>query len=68
MQDRIFSSSRSRSALAWSAEKWAAPDNGRGSSPPAGPSWPGRLWRADAQTWTESDLPILDAARLRLGD
>ncbi len=27
-----------------------------------------RLRRADAQAWTESDLPILDAARLRLGD
>ncbi|MFJ2023947.1 RNA polymerase recycling motor ATPase HelR [Streptomyces sp. NPDC087897] len=27
-----------------------------------------RLQRADAQAWTESDLPILDAARQRLGD
>ncbi|WP_405634541.1 AAA family ATPase [Streptomyces sp. NBC_01178] len=27
-----------------------------------------RLQRADARAWTESDLPILDAARQRLGD
>ncbi len=27
-----------------------------------------KLQRADAQAWTESDLPILDAARQRLGD
>ncbi len=26
------------------------------------------LQRADAQAWTEADLPFLDAARLRLGD
>ncbi|MBE1877263.1 HelD family protein [Myceligenerans pegani] len=28
----------------------------------------GRLQRPDAQAWTTSDLPLLDAARLRLGD
>ena len=27
-----------------------------------------RLQRADAQRWTVSDLPLLDAARMRLGD
>jgi DNA helicase IV len=28
----------------------------------------GRLQRADAQAWTDADLPLLDAARFRLGD
>ena len=27
-----------------------------------------KLQRADAQAWTVSDLPLLDAARQRLGD
>jgi superfamily I DNA/RNA helicase len=27
-----------------------------------------RLQRADAQAWTDADLPLLDAARFRLGD
>ncbi|MFD7168230.1 RNA polymerase recycling motor ATPase HelR [Streptomyces violascens] len=35
---------------------WLAPDDVR------------RLRRADAKAWTVSDLPLLDAARLRLGD
>ncbi|WP_030482803.1 RNA polymerase recycling motor ATPase HelR [Nocardioides aequoreus] len=35
---------------------WLAPDDVR------------RLQRADPQAWTTSDLPLLDAARLRLGD
>ncbi|MFJ6723783.1 RNA polymerase recycling motor ATPase HelR [Streptomyces sp. NPDC091281] len=35
---------------------WLAPDEVR------------RLQRADAQAWTVSDLPLLDAARQRLGD
>ncbi|MGW2217177.1 RNA polymerase recycling motor ATPase HelR [Nonomuraea sp. NPDC001684] len=35
---------------------WLAPDEIR------------RLQRADAQSWTVSDLPLLDAARQRLGD
>ncbi|MFI6471399.1 RNA polymerase recycling motor ATPase HelR [Streptomyces sp. NPDC050516] len=35
---------------------WLAPDDVR------------RLRRADAKDWTVSDLPLLDAARLRLGD
>jgi hypothetical protein len=35
---------------------WLAPDDVR------------RLRRADAQAWTVSDLPLLDAARQRLGD
>ncbi|GAA2338866.1 DNA helicase [Streptomyces caniferus] len=35
---------------------WLAPDDIR------------RLQRTDAQAWTESDLPLLDAARQRLGD
>ncbi|CAL9324061.1 RNA polymerase recycling motor ATPase HelR [Streptomyces sp. SudanB182_2057] len=35
---------------------WLAPDEVR------------RLRRADAQAWTVSDLPLLDAARQRLGD
>ncbi|GAA2440030.1 RNA polymerase recycling motor ATPase HelR [Streptomyces mauvecolor] len=35
---------------------WLAPDDVR------------RLRRADATAWTVSDLPLLDAARLRLGD
>ena len=35
---------------------WLSPDEVR------------RLQRADAQAWTVSDLPLLDAARQRLGD
>ncbi|CAN5201447.1 hypothetical protein BH20ACT5_BH20ACT5_24330 [soil metagenome] len=35
---------------------WLSPDDVR------------RLQRADAQSWTVSDLPLLDAARQRLGD
>ncbi|GGU10885.1 DNA helicase [Streptomyces violascens] len=35
---------------------WLAPDDVR------------KLRRADAKAWTVSDLPLLDAARLRLGD
>jgi hypothetical protein len=35
---------------------WLAPDDVR------------KLRRADARAWTVSDLPLLDAARLRLGD
>ena len=35
---------------------WLSPDEVR------------KLQRADAQAWTVSDLPLLDAARQRLGD
>ena len=37
-------------------------------APWLGPDEVRRLKRADAQAWTASDLPLLDAARLRLGD
>ena len=40
----------------------------RKCAPWLGPDEVRRLQRADAQAWTVSDLPLLDAARQRLGD
>ena len=37
-------------------------------APWLGPDDVRKLQRADAQAWTVSDLPLLDAARQRLGD
>src|SRR5262249_39954521 len=47
---------------------WAAPAYLRMCAPWLGPDDVRRLQRADAQAWTTSDLPLLDAARQRLGD
>jgi DNA helicase IV len=47
---------------------WSVPAYLRMSAPRLGPSDVRKLQRADAQAWTVSDLPLLDAARQRLGD
>ncbi|MFD5539882.1 RNA polymerase recycling motor ATPase HelR, partial [Streptomyces sp. NPDC127079] len=47
---------------------WSVPAYLRMCAPWLGPDDVRRLRRADAQAWTVSDLPLLDAARQRLGD
>ncbi|MFI1444954.1 RNA polymerase recycling motor ATPase HelR [Streptomyces fructofermentans] len=47
---------------------WSVPAYLRKCAPWLGPDDVRRLRRADAQAWTVSDLPLLDAARRRLGD
>ncbi|GAA4894831.1 RNA polymerase recycling motor ATPase HelR [Streptomyces coeruleoprunus] len=47
---------------------WSVPAYLRKCAPWLGPDDVRKLWRADAQAWTVSDLPLLDAARQRLGD
>jgi hypothetical protein len=47
---------------------WSVPAYLRTSAPWLSPDDVRALQRADAQAWTVSDLPLLDAARQRLGD
>ncbi|WP_433375112.1 RNA polymerase recycling motor ATPase HelR [Streptosporangium sp. CA-115845] len=47
---------------------WSVPAYLRKCAPWLSPDEVRRLRRADAQAWTVSDLPLLDAARQRLGD
>ncbi|MFF1416229.1 RNA polymerase recycling motor ATPase HelR [Streptomyces sp. NPDC058280] len=47
---------------------WSVPAYLRKCAPWLGPDDVALLRRADAQAWTVSDLPLLDAARQRLGD
>jgi hypothetical protein len=47
---------------------WSVPAYLRKCAPWLGPAEVVRLQRRDAQAWTVSDLPLLDAARYRLGD
>ncbi len=47
---------------------WSVPAYLRKCAPWLSPDDVRRLQRADAQAWTVSDLPFLDAARQRLGD
>ncbi|MFJ6940379.1 RNA polymerase recycling motor ATPase HelR [Streptomyces sp. NPDC101132] len=47
---------------------WSVPAYLRRCAPWLGPEEVRRLQRPDAQAWTVSDLPLLDAARHRLGD
>ncbi|PZG09987.1 AAA family ATPase [Nonomuraea aridisoli] len=47
---------------------WSVPAYLRMCAPWLSPDEIRRLQRADAQAWTVSDLPLLDAARQRLGD
>ncbi|WP_043630798.1 RNA polymerase recycling motor ATPase HelR [Nonomuraea candida] len=47
---------------------WTVPAYLRMCAPWLTPDEVRRLQRADAQAWTVSDLPLLDAARQRLGD
>ncbi len=50
------------------ADLWSVPAYLRLCAPWLSPDEVARLQRPDAQTWTVSDLPLLDAARHRLGD
>ncbi|MEH0938500.1 RNA polymerase recycling motor ATPase HelR [Micromonospora psammae] len=50
------------------ADLWSVPAYLRRCAPWLSPDEVRRLQRADAQAWTVSDLPLLDAARQRLGD
>ncbi|MGC4854652.1 RNA polymerase recycling motor ATPase HelR [Micromonospora sp. DT4] len=50
------------------ADLWSVPAYLRRCAPWLGPDEVRRLQRADARAWTMSDLPLLDAARQRLGD
>jgi hypothetical protein len=47
---------------------WSVPAYLRRCAPWLGPDDVRKLQRADARAWTVSDLPLLDAARQRLGD
>ncbi|MFC8256417.1 RNA polymerase recycling motor ATPase HelR [Streptomyces sp. NPDC057291] len=47
---------------------WSVPAYLRMCAPWLGPDDVQKLQRRDAQAWTVSDLPLLDAARQRLGD
>ncbi|WP_405603641.1 AAA family ATPase [Streptomyces sp. NBC_01410] len=47
---------------------WSVPAYLRMCAPWLGPDDVRKLRRTDAQAWTVSDLPLLDAARQRLGD
>ncbi|MCW2620560.1 MAG: putative superfamily and helicase [Frankiales bacterium] len=50
------------------ADLWSVPAYLRTCAPWLSPEEVRTLQRADAQAWTVSDLPLLDAARQRLGD
>lgn len=47
---------------------WSVPAYLRKCAPRLSPAEVRKLQRGDAQAWTVSDLPLLDAARQRLGD
>ena len=50
------------------SDLWSVPAYLRMCAPWLSPGDAAKLQRADAQAWTVSDLPLLDAARRRLGD
>jgi hypothetical protein len=50
------------------SDLWSVPAYLRMCAPWLSPDDAAKLQRADAQAWTVSDLPLLDAARQRLGD
>jgi Viral (Superfamily 1) RNA helicase len=50
------------------ADLWSVPAYLRSCAPWLSPEEVRRLQRADAHAWTTADLPLLDAARQRLGD
>ncbi|KJY19373.1 MULTISPECIES: RNA polymerase recycling motor ATPase HelR [Streptomyces] len=50
------------------SDLWSVPAYLRKCAPWLAPDEVSRLQRADARAWTVSDLPLLDAARQRLGD
>ncbi|MFY1633125.1 RNA polymerase recycling motor ATPase HelR [Solwaraspora sp. WMMB335] len=50
------------------ADLWSVPAYLRRCAPWLSPAEVRTLQRADARAWTLADLPLLDAARLRLGD
>jgi len=55
-------------AAALVGDLWSVPAYLRKCAPWLSPDDARKLQRADAQAWTVSDLPLLDAARQRLGD
>ncbi|MFF2389909.1 RNA polymerase recycling motor ATPase HelR [Agromyces sp. NPDC058104] len=50
------------------ADLWSVPAYLRRCAPALGPEEVDALQRADARAWTTADLPMLDAARRRIGD
>lgn len=50
------------------ADLWSVPAYLRRCAPWLAPDQVARLQRAEAYAWTDADLPLLDAARRRLGD
>ncbi|HWS50698.1 MAG TPA: RNA polymerase recycling motor ATPase HelR [Microbacterium sp.] len=50
------------------AKLWSSPDFLRACAPGLSSAEVSLLQRADAEAWTVSDLPLLDAARRRIGD
>lgn len=50
------------------SDLWSVPAYLRKCAPGLGPDDVRKLQRKDARAWTVSDLPLLDAARQRLGD
>ncbi len=50
------------------ADLWSAPGYLRGCAPSLSEDDIRSLQRSDARAWTVADLPLLDAARLRIGD
>jgi hypothetical protein len=50
------------------ADLWSVPAYLRRCAPWLAPDEVQALQRADARAWTEADLPLLDAARQRIGD
>nr|WP_246286982.1 RNA polymerase recycling motor ATPase HelR [Schumannella luteola] len=50
------------------ADLWSVPSYLRASAPSLSSEEIALLQRADPRAWTVSDLPLLDAARLRIGD
>ena len=73
LQNRELRTALSRAwPLLWAADLvgdlWSVPAYLRRCAPWLSPDDVAKLQREDAQAWTVSDLPLLDAARQRLGD
>jgi DNA helicase IV len=73
MQDKELNTTLNRAwplleAIDLVGDLWSVPAYLRLCAPWLGPDDVRKLQREDAQAWTVSDLPLLDAARQRLGD
>jgi hypothetical protein len=73
LENRQLSSALNRAwPLLWAADLvgdlWSVPAYLRLCAPWLSPDEVQKLQRSDAQAWTVSDLPLIDAARQRLGD